>query len=406
MPDFAWARNCIAGMGLGRSSGSKVCQSRHGGVGRSANSERRCRGVILFDPNSVNPYGRELARVLQRDWCVTLYCSSAVKWAPGKAIQNHTVLASSRAEDGLLWTVLRRFKGPLRALGAALVRQQPLIVVWSRHSWESILFAFAAVLGAPVIVVNHNPSALRPKGGLRSRAEAVLKRAAPVTVILAEELTDAARLESNNVMVAAHPSFAGWREQYLPAGRKGSGRETGRRRVLLLGALRPDKGIDAVPEVVEAIHHHAITIVLAGSGDPPKRWHDAIRSAGAEIARVGSSGFIDDESLAEALNDSDLLLAPYVGATQSSTAILALTCGLPVIAYRVGGLPGILKDRSLTPTREPRVLGARVDSFLSDPWETWRLTASDLDDTSASGWFRAIALVHPCRFAQGCRQSD
>lgn len=354
------------------------------------------RGLVLFDPNPINPFGRELARVLQRDWEVTLYCTATVTSVPA-GVNGRPILASSRFEDGLVRTIMLRLLGPPRALMHTRSGHQPLVVVWTRHSWEIALFTIAAALGASIVVINHNPARVRPRRGVPGRLEALLKRMATVTVVLGEELVSAARVESSNVMVAVHPSFLGWKDRYLDRGRSHTGVGGGRRRILLLGAMRPDKGMDVMPEVVRAIPDYAITIVVAGPGTPSEQWQADVRSTGAEVELVGSGEFVDDETLAAALNDADLIVAPYVGATQSSTAILALTCGVPMVAYRVGALPGLLTDRSLTPAGEPTPLGQRVVEFLSDPWHTWRVGEAELDMRCAAGWQRVINEVQSSR---------
>ena len=56
-------------------------------------------------------------------------------------------------------------------------------------------------------------------------------------------------------------------------------------------------------------------------------------------------GYIPDKEVEKFFVASDLVVLPYISATQSGIAQIAYGFGKPVVATNVGGLPDIVSDR-------------------------------------------------------------
>jgi glycosyltransferase involved in cell wall biosynthesis len=205
-----------------------------------------------------------------------------------------------------------------------------------------------------------------------------------------ETLRTAARDDpraQGRVEVVAHPSYVRWRERFVaPVTAAAPAVE----RVLVLGALRADKGRDDVPAVVA--HLPAGTeVVVVGRTAPPPTWAAAADAAQVSLRVVGGSGPVPDEVLGRELAAGGVLLAPYTGATQSGTVVLALTCGIPVLAYAAGELPALLTAESLVSPPVPADLAAAYRRLRRHPWPTARVRPEELDEACAHDWGRVLA---------------
>lgn len=347
----------------------------------SGDAERSA--VVLYDPDPLNPFGRELARLIGRSRPVRLYCTPQ-RWVPD-AVTVVAELGSSIAADGLARSAWRRAAGPVRAIGRATVSRQPLVVVWTRHSWEAVVFVAATrLLRHPTVAIAHNPAALSRKRGIARWAEDALRRASSEVVVLDDDLVAAAAEGRHGVVVAPHPAYSGWRARFFDPMPERVG--CGGHRVLFLGSLRHDKGIQDLARIAQATDVSDVTFVVAGRGALPDGTEDALRASGHRLERPGGGDPLDDEALAVVLGTVDVLVAPYAGATQSGSLVLALTCGVPALGYGVRGLRSLLNDRSVTADPDPAALGGLLGRYLRAPWPTWAVTPEHLDSMAASAW--------------------
>lgn len=350
------------------------------------------RGCLVYDPDPLNPYGRELARLLSSLAPTTLYTTTAAEWTPS-GVRTRRVLSSNRHRDHLAGAVLLRLTGCLLAVASSVVRRRLLVVAWPRDAWDGFVFTMAARAGLPVVVVDHNPIPERRRTGRAGRTDAALMSAAAAVVVHSESLAAAARTCKNRVVVAAHPAYFGWWNRF-----RGVREIRGSRRVLFLGALRGDKGADDLAAVVAHMSvREPVTLVLAGRGELPVSLN-AAADAVAELERMGDAGGCTDEEIASALASADVLVAPYRGATQSGSIILALTAGLPVVAYRSGAIPELIGDDFTTAVGDVEALAACALRAMSVGEQTARLTAQDLDQRARDDWRAIVApYIGPTR---------
>jgi len=121
-----------------------------------------------------------------------------------------------------------------------------------------------------------------------------------------------------------------------------------------VGLLRPYKGLADLIASVEKIERNgaSVGLLIAGAAsDRDKKDLTAICRASSSI-RI-SVGQIADNDLQNYLNAADFAVLPYKNILTSSSAVLALSFGLPVIAPAMAGLVELIQDG--------------VNGFLYDP---------------------------------------
>ncbi len=86
--------------------------------------------------------------------------------------------------------------------------------------------------------------------------------------------------------------------------------------------------------------------------------------------------FIPNEAVGDYFSAADVLVLPYLSATQSGITQIAFAFDLPVIATSVGGLPEVVKEGEtgfLVPPNDPDLLAdAVIKYFQTDSLEKFR----------------------------------
>ncbi len=139
--------------------------------------------------------------------------------------------------------------------------------------------------------------------------------------------------------------------------------------VLLFGRMKRYKGLDilsrAAPIVAKAIPE--LKIILAGQGTELDRLEPQLR--GLPYFDIQNK-YIPAGDAAMLFAESSLLVIPYIEASQSGPLHLAYTCGLPVVATRVGAIPESLTDEKegiLVPPNDPESLAQGIIRMLKNP---------------------------------------
>ncbi len=171
------------------------------------------------------------------------------------------------------------------------------------------------------------------------------------------------------------------------------------RRIVLFGALRstddPRKG-----------YRHLQAALRSMAGRPEGRdWHLAVFGGPTQspAGEDGAMGFPvswigrlhDEVSLALLYSAADVLVAPFLEDNLPNVVLEAAACGLPVVAFDVGGLPDIVAHQEtgwLAPLRDDNALAAGIGWVLADEERRRRLA-----DAARAKIEATFALEHCAR---------
>jgi glycogen(starch) synthase len=142
-------------------------------------------------------------------------------------------------------------------------------------------------------------------------------------------------------------------------------------RILCLGRLAPEKGIDVALAAFTAILRRFPSARLIIAGDGPSRWELQRQASIQKIDHaVEWMGWIAPDRVPSVVNDSTLMLMP---SRQDSMPLVALEAALmarPIVAARVGGLPEVVAHGEtglLVESENSHALAYAVTSLLSQP---------------------------------------
>ena len=141
--------------------------------------------------------------------------------------------------------------------------------------------------------------------------------------------------------------------------------------IMFFGFVRAYKGLnvllDAMPHILKEVK---LTLLVAGE------FYDDKEPYMKQIERLGIGNYvrvldqyIPNEAVGEYFSCSDLLVLPYLSATQSGITQIAYAFDVPVVATRVGGLPEVVEDGVsgyLVPPEDAACLASAVIRFYKE----------------------------------------
>lgn len=167
---------------------------------------------------------------------------------------------------------------------------------------------------------------------------------------------------------------------------------------LFFGFVRPYKGLtyllDALPAVLDHIDLHLLVVGEFWQSSEPYRRR--VEAHGVERAVTFVDRYIPNEELPLYFESADVVVLPYVTATQSAVVQLAFGFEKPVITTAVGGLTEVVEDGVNGFVVPPEQSGALADAILqyfSGDWQQ-RLSANVRDTTEERfSWSRTVTLI-------------
>jgi glycosyltransferase involved in cell wall biosynthesis len=282
--------------------------------------------VLLADPPAFTPpYDHALAGALAAAGADVELLTSHFRFGPVPATQGYAMRErfyplSSRIGARLPRVAVRAVEHPVGLLSLAIPRPDVVHLQW---------FGFPEVdrwllrCRAPLVYTAHDllprRTAERSRLWLRlfGRADRIVVHSERGRATLEAFGVDAARLR-----VVPHPVF-----------RSDPGRRDDGRTVLVLGVLRPYKGVDDAVAATLAVPDARLLV----AGDP-RIPLDALRLRAGDRAEW-RLGYQPQEALEQALAESTVAVFPYRAELDQSGALLqALGAGVPAVVYDVGGL--------------------------------------------------------------------
>lgn len=145
------------------------------------------------------------------------------------------------------------------------------------------------------------------------------------------------------------------------------------RLVLFFGFIKPYKGvlhlIDAAPRLRERYGDGVRVLIVGDVYGEKQPYLERIAAAGGdEVVRL-VDGFVPDELVESYFVAADLVVLPYVSATQSGIVQIAYNYDRPVVTTAVGGLPEVVLDGRtgfLVPPGDPAALAAAIERFFDE----------------------------------------
>ena len=141
---------------------------------------------------------------------------------------------------------------------------------------------------------------------------------------------------------------------------------------LFFGFVREYKGLkyllQAMPEVRKQLPDVKLLVVGDFDGDKDQ-YEQLIREVQIEDAVEIHDGYIPDKEVEKFFAASDLVVLPYISATQSGIVQIAYGFDKPVIATNVGGLPEVVLDGKTGYIVEPedaKELSERIVQFFTE----------------------------------------
>jgi glycosyltransferase involved in cell wall biosynthesis len=166
-----------------------------------------------------------------------------------------------------------------------------------------------------------------------------------------------AGIDTDRLVVLPHPA----RTTGLEVKREAGGD------VLFAGRLSPEKGVDLLLEAVG--RSHAVHLRVAGDGPDEAR----LRAQAAALCgdRVTFLGRLDKPSLEAEIRAACVMVVPSRWYENQPMCVLeAFSCGVPVIATRLGGLPELVTDGVdgvTVPAEDADALATAMTRLVGDP---------------------------------------
>ncbi len=148
-------------------------------------------------------------------------------------------------------------------------------------------------------------------------------------------------------------------------------------RLLFFGRIHKYKGLTYFIEAVIRLRREGLAVVgvVAGTGSDLEEHRDTMLAAGCfEVI----DQYIAAADVPRLFLEARAVVLPYVDGTQSGVAAIALGCGRPVIASRVGSIPELVRNGQnglLVAPTDVDALTAAIRSVVVDD-ELWEKLAS------------------------------
>jgi glycosyltransferase involved in cell wall biosynthesis len=136
------------------------------------------------------------------------------------------------------------------------------------------------------------------------------------------------------------------------------------------------------------VHCPDARLVLVGDGEDRVPLVELTRALGLE----GSVSFVGErphEDVIRFMRAADLFVLPSLVESFGIVLVEAMSCGLPVVASNIMGIPSVVTDRingSLVPPGDEIALGEGITRLLMDPSERAAIEARNQQQAAGYAW--------------------
>ena len=233
---------------------------------------------------------------------------------------------------------------------------------------------------------------MRPLHALLRPLSRFLWRTASSVTVLSKNLQDLARQTDPEL-----DSFVignGIDNDKFPAKPASSGSRT----VRLISVCRmvPRKGLEYLIEAMKELKNDSIVLELIGSGQELDRIRRLVHDSGLE-AYVKLPGYVASENLYAHYYRADIFVLPSLSESFGQVLLEAMSCGLPIVASAVGGIPETIRDWRnglLIPPRDPAALAAAVRWLAANRDQRERMGRQNAEDARERFSWPKIAVQY------------
>jgi len=173
------------------------------------------------------------------------------------------------------------------------------------------------------------------------------------------------------VHLSPHPTYDVFAsdETPVPAEAKERLGLSGRKVLLFFGFVRKYKGLDVLLEAVRQLPaDEGYHLVIVGEFyDDPEKYRAALDALKAQGQLTLVDRYVPNEEVGVYFSAADLVMVPYLSATQSGVIQIAYGFLKPVVATTVGGIPEVVEDGGtgyLVPPGDAPAMTAAVRSYF------------------------------------------
>ena len=167
--------------------------------------------------------------------------------------------------------------------------------------------------------------------------------------------------------------------------------------IMFFGYIRPYKGLHVLIDAMNIVKRSLnVRLLICGEyyGDE-KKYRTHMKEAGIEDITTVFSDYIPNEKVHIFFSAADVVVQPYISATQSAIAQIAYFFSSPIIATDVGALPEVViheKSGLIVPPNDPQQLANAILRFYSEEMES-TLTAGASEERKKYTWDAMVDAV-------------
>jgi glycosyltransferase involved in cell wall biosynthesis len=298
------------------------------------------------------------------------------------------------------WRLYRRVKADAPDL---------LLLQWWVPYWTPCLTTIAALIkrntAIKIAFVCHNVVPHEGGGMLDRRFALTVLRRGDTLIVHSEQdrYRLLALLPQARVVKAHHPTYAELVDRVDPervvALRRELAIPSGGPVLLFFGFVRPYKGLEyliqALPRIRERLPAHLL--VVGEFWSPLEYYQGFAREFGVDEQVTFVDRYVPNEAIQPYFALADLVVLPYVSATQSGVVQLAFGCQQPVVTTRVGGLHEVVHDGVnglIVPPQDSDGLADAVVRFFTEPvGERIRAHMAEGRDRQSFSWQDLVRTI-------------
>lgn len=148
-----------------------------------------------------------------------------------------------------------------------------------------------------------------------------------------KQISEIYKISEDNIYWIEHANFNYYRPQFF------TNKQTISNKILFFGRINKYKGIDVLLKSMQVLREKnvSITLEIVGNGTFTGEQQQIINKLGECVQIINE--WIPDEEIYKYFLDVDLVVIPYIEASQSGVVMLSYTFAKPVVVTNVGGLP-------------------------------------------------------------------